>query len=446
MLFAGVGVADGCCFSSGGTDSDHGVMPMIHPTVAYLVNQYPKVSHSFIRREILALERLGFVVHRWASRGWDGDCPDPVDLEEQRRTKYLLAAGSFSLVRALVGSLFTRPKAFISAAWLALACSRGHDRPWPVHLAYLAQACVAFRWAGEAGVTHVHAHFGTNPAEVAMLLSALGGPPFSFTVHGPEEFDKPESLHLRRKIRESAFVVAISSYGRSQLYRWAALSDWPKVKIVHCGLDASFTDVGVESVTDLPRLVCVGRLCEQKGQLLLIQAAHLLLQRGVVFELVLAGDGEMRSEIEALALECGLMDVLRITGWISGEQVSRELRAARALVLPSFAEGLPVVIMEAMALCRPVISTFVAGIPELVRPEENGWLVPAGDVESLAVAMRTCLSSDSGRLNEMGAAGRERVMQRHSADVEAAKLADWFKHPAGSSNMRVMRSAPKQSK
>lgn len=419
---------------------------MTRPTIAYLVNQYPKVSHSFIRREILALERLGFVVHRWASRGWDGDCPDPADLAERRRTKYLLSVGPLGLVIALLGTLRTFPKAFISAFWLALACSRGHDRPWPVHLAYLAQACVALKWARDAGVTHVHAHFGTNPAEVAMLLSALGGPPFSFTVHGPEEFDKPESLHLRSKVMESAFVVAISSYGRSQLYRWAAHSDWPKVKIVHCGLDAQFTDREVESVTDLPRLVCVGRLCEQKGQLLLIQAAHLLLKQGVVFELVLAGDGEMRSEIESLALEFGLMDVLRITGWISGEQVSLELRAARALVLPSFAEGLPVVIMEAMALGRPVISTFVAGIPELVRPEENGWLVPAGDVEELAVAMRACLSADPRRLNEMGAAGRERVMQRHSADVEAAKLAEWFQQSVGSSDMRVMRSAPEQPK
>ena len=132
------------------------------------------------------------------------------------------------------------------------------------------------------------------------------------------------------------------------------------------------------------RLVCVGRLCEQKGQLLLVEAAHRLTAQGVDFELVLAGDGEMRGAIEALITHHNLQGRVRITGWISGEQVRNEILAARALVLPSFAEGLPVVIMEAMALRRPVISTFVAGIPELVRPGEHGWLVPAGDVEALA--------------------------------------------------------------
>ena len=417
---------------------------MTRPAVAYLVNQYPKVSHSFIRREILALERLGLVVHRWASRGWDADCPDPADLAEQRRTRYLLAAGRLSLVTALLGTLLTNPKAFIFSARLAWQCSRGSDRPWPVHLVYLAQACVALKWAREVGVTHVHAHFGTNPTEVAMLLTALGGPPFSFTVHGPEEFDKPQSLHLQRKIQRSAFVVAISSYGRSQIYRWAALADWPKVQVVHCALDAQFTDRPLQPATHLPRLVCVGRLCEQKGQLLLIQAVQLLLKQGVACELVLAGDGEMRAEIEALIREGGLTERVRITGWSSGEQVARELQTARALVLPSFAEGLPVVIMEAMALGRPIISTFVAGIPELVRPGENGWLVPAGDIEALAGAMRACLEAAPDRLNAMGAAGRERVLLHHCADVEAAKLAAWFQQSAASADKPAMSYTPGQ--
>ena len=444
MLFAGGWVTDARCVSRCGNDRHHGAMRMIRPVIAYLINQYPKVSHSFIRREILALERQGFVVHRWASRGLDADCTDPSDLIERTRTRYLLASGPLGLLAALLSTVLTRPKAFLSTVKLALRCSRGSDRPWPVHLAYLAQACVALKWAREDGVTHVHAHFGTNPTEVAMLLTALGGPPVSFTVHGPEEFDKPQSLHLQRKIQHSAFVVAISSYGRSQIYRWAALADWPKVKVVHCALDAQFTDRVLQPATHLPRLVCVGRLCEQKGQLLLIHALQLLLKQGVACELVLAGDGEMRAEIEALIREGGLTERVRITGWIGGEQVAHELQAARALVLPSFAEGLPVVLMEAMSLGRPVISTFVAGIPELVRPGENGWLVPAGDVGALADAMRACLEATTEQLNAMGAAGRERVLQRHCADVEAAKLAAWFQPPASSADQRCMFSLTNQ--
>jgi len=399
---------------------------MTRPVIAYLINQYPKVSHTFIRREVLALERQGLEVHRWASRGWDADCPDPADQAEQQRTRYLLAGGAMAMALALLRVAAFKPRRFADAANLAWQCSKGADRPLWIHLAYLAQACIALQWAKEARVSHVHAHFGTNPAEVAMLLAELGGPPFSFTAHGPEEFDKPEALHLQRKIGRSAFTVAISSYGRSQLYRWAATTDWPKIKVVHCGVDAQFAGQPPQPVPASSRLVCVGRLCEQKGQLVLLQAAQLLLRRGIHLELVLAGDGEMRSDIEVLIREYGLGEGVRITGWISGEQVLCEVQAARALVLPSFAEGLPVVIMEAMALGRPVISTFVAGIPELVQAGENGWLVPAGDVEALADVMQACLETSTERLDVMGLNGRQRVLQRHDVNVEAAKLAGWF--------------------
>jgi len=174
----------------------------------------------------------------------------------------------------------------------------------------------------------------------------------------------------------------------------------------------------------------VGRLCEQKGQLLLLEAARLLAARAVDFEIVLAGDGEMRAEIEALVVRHGLQGRVRITGWISGAQVREEILAARALVLPSFAEGLPVVIMEAMALRRPVLTTYVAGIPELVRAGENGWLFPAGAVEELAEAIADCLGQSAESLQRMGDAAHRRVLERHDIDTEAARLGGFFKVPA----------------
>jgi len=170
----------------------------------------------------------------------------------------------------------------------------------------------------------------------------------------------------------------------------------------------------------------VGRLCEQKGQLLLVEAAYRLATRGIPFELVLAGDGELRSEIEAMIRRDKLQDQVRITGWITGSEVREQIQAARALVLPSFAEGLPIVIMEAMALKRPVISTFVAGIPELVVPGEHGWLVPAGDVEVLADVMRVCLEMPADTIARMGEAAHKRVVERHSVATEAAKLHKFF--------------------
>lgn len=416
--------------------------------VAYLINQYPKVSHSFVRREIHALERAGVTVLRLASRGWDDASPDPGDQAERSRTRYALQHGAGPLLAALAREALRSPGRFLAAAKLALACSRGSDRPWPVHLIYLAQACLFLGWIREAGVTHVHAHFGTNPAEVAMLVEALGGPGYSFTVHGPEEFDRPQAIALGTKAARSRFVVAISSFGRSQLYRWAPASHWPRIEVVHCGLEASFHEAAPPIAAAVPRLVCVGRLCEQKGQLLLVQAVDRLVRDGVPVELVLAGDGEMRPDIEALVAERGLQRHVRITGWISGAQVREEILAARALVLPSFAEGLPVVLMEALALQRPVISTYVAGIPELVRDGDCGWLVPAGDVQALAGALRDCLAADLDTLRRMGAAGRARAVARHDIDHEAARLAALFvRHgsadrPATAGSTQAVRTEP----
>ena len=401
-------------------------VPLPGARVAYLVNHYPKVSHTFVRREILALERAGVTVLRYAMRGWDAVPPDPEDAREQTLTRYLVRGGLIPLLASTVRTAAAHPGRFWSALVQAMSLSRRSDRGVAYHFVYLFEACCLLRWLQAARADHVHAHFGTNGATVALLVRNLGGPPYSFTVHGPEEFDRPEAIGLAAKIAAARFVVAISSYGRSQLYRWSALADWAKVHVVHCGLERGFHAAGGPATEPSARLVCVGRLCEQKGQLLLIDAASRLAARGIAFELVLAGDGEMRAEIEAAIRDRGLASRVRVTGWVSSAAVRDEMLAARALVLPSFAEGLPVVIMEAMSLGRPVVSTFVAGIPELVRAD-NGWLVPAGDVEALADAMEACLATTAERLAEMGRRAKERVLARHDIDVSAARLSALFR-------------------
>lgn len=394
--------------------------------IAYLINQYPKVSHTFIRREILALERQGFDVQRIALRGWDGELVDPEDWQERARTRYVLREGVSALLWAALRTLLTAPVRFFSALGLAIRMGWRAERPLPYHLAYLAEACRVLPWLESFGATHVHAHFGTNSAEVAMLANALGGPPYSVTVHGPVEFDMPKFIGIGEKVRRASFVVAVSSFGRSQIYRWVDQTQWPKIKVVHCGLESAFHEVESKSNVAGRRLVCVGRLCETKGQLLLVEAAARLAREGVDFELVLAGDGEIRPRIEELIVRHGIVTQVRITGWISSRQVREEILAARALVLPSFAEGLPVVIMEAMALRRPVLTTYVAGIPELVRPGKHGWLFPAGDVDELVAAMEDCLSRSDEELRVMGEAAYARVMERHSIDVAATKIARLF--------------------
>jgi len=246
-----------------------------------------------------------------------------------------------------------------------------------------------------------------------MYARMLGGPPYSFTVHGPAEFQAPTALGA--KVHDAAFAVAISSFGRSQLYLHCAYEDWPKIKVIHCGLERSFFEGACTGAGDSRRFVCVGRLCREKGQLLLIEAVARLRDRGVHFELLLAGDGPMRGEAESLIAHFGLAQQVRISGWISSEEV-----------LPTFDEGLPVVLMEALALCRPVVTTYVAGIPELVRAGENGWLIPAGSVGELADALEACLAASPEILQRMGEAGRERVRARHAIDIEAQKLIELF--------------------
>lgn len=395
--------------------------------IAYLVNRYPAISHSFIRREILALERQGHQILRISVRGWVEEQLTKEDQLEQARTHYVLRDGALPLVLALLRVLLTDPIRLVAAALLTFKVGRRAERPMPVQLIYLLEACRIVLWLRKEKADHVHAHFGTNSAQLAMLVRELGGPSYSFTCHGPEEFDKARLIGLTEKIERANFVVAISSFGRSQLYRYAGHEHWKKIKVIHCGIESAFHESAPHDGRISQRLICVGRLCEQKGQFLLLDAARLLVERGIKFELVLAGDGEMRQELEHLIDRHRLKDIVRITGWIGSDQVREEILASRALVLPSFAEGLPVVIMEAMALRKPVISTFVAGIPELVQPEQHGWLVPAGDVEALASAMQDCLAALPQTIAEIGAKAHARVLERHDVDKEALKLVELFR-------------------
>jgi len=394
--------------------------------VAYLVNQYPKISHSFIRREILALERRGLEIIRISLRGWDLELVDPDDLSERGRTRFVLQGGLLALLPAIARMLFGYPVYFFRALSVAWRMSRGSNRPIFVHLGYFAEACRVLGWLREEKVEHVHAHFGTNSAEVAMLVNELGGPRWSFTVHGSELIDNPEAIGLSEKVRHCTFVVAISSFGRAQLYRLVEIHHWPKIQLIRCGLEPDFYSATATPISPNRRLVCVGRLSAEKGQLLLVQAAARLAACGMKFELVLAGDGPLRDDIQQYVAGHNLHAHVRLAGWISNDLVRHEILASRALVLPSFMEGLPVVIMEGMALRRPVIATCVGGIPELVSSGEHGWLVPPGDVDALADTMRDCLETPSEVLERFGEAAYRKVIAHHNVDTEAAKLAKLF--------------------
>ena len=394
--------------------------------IAYLMPTYPMPSATFIRREVAALEAAGVTVHRFAARRFAGELSDAADRVEQERTCYILDAGPWGLAVALIAEAVTRPGRWLAAVAATIRLGRRSEQGMIWHLIYLAEACLLRHRLARCGVHHVHVHFGTNAASVALLCRMLGGPSYSITIHGPEDFDAPRQLALRDKVHHAAFVVAISQFTRSQLCRWAAPDDWRKIHVIHCGLDEIFLSPVLTPVPVQARLVNIGRLSEQKGQLLLVEAAAHLHAQDVSFELVIVGDGPLRGELERLIDHHGLEGRVRITGFLDNQGVRRELQAARALVMPSFAEGLPVVIMEALALGRPVISTHIAGIPELVEPGRNGWLVPAGAVEPLVTAMSAALTSSTSALEAMGRAGAARVAEQHNVVIEVKKLADLF--------------------
>jgi colanic acid/amylovoran biosynthesis glycosyltransferase len=387
--------------------------------IAYLMNSYPMTSTTFIPREIEALERRGVTVERYAIRHWDVKLVDPKDIAEQERTHYILTGNAGGLVKAFFRELIENPGGLLKAFrpwWSLIRTARGGVIR---HIAYLFEAIYFRQRMAADGIGHVHVHFLTNSTAVAMLAHVMGGPGYSATVHGPDELTDAPLLDFPAKIGYASFIAAITHFCKSQLIRFSSIAMGDKIRIVHCGLNLE--DFEPSPPPDNQTFVCVGRLCPQKGQAQLPAVAAALRDEFPGFKILLVGDGESRKEIEAEIARLGVGEQVIIKGWMANSEVRETVRGARAFLLPTFAEGLPVVIMEALALGRPVISTYIAGIPELVD-EECGWIVPAGDIDALTKAMRDALTATPQQLAALGAEGRARVEAGHDVDKEAEKL------------------------
>ncbi len=405
--------------------------------IAYLLNTYPLPSSTFIRREIEALERLGLTIYRFAMRRWTETLVEERDQAEARKTTYLLDR-KIELILHLSLELLGNTAGVLRALWLTRDfTARGYVRG----IAYFLEAVRFKREAERRSIQHFHAHFSSNAATVAVLAQELGGPTFSFTVHGPEDFHDAEPNRLLLKIHKAAFVVVISDYAWGQLATRTGPRCWHKIHVVRCGLDLE--EFQPSDVPNSQEIVCIGRLTPRKGQVLLPLAVAKALAGGHELHMTLIGDGPIWPEIVDEIDRLELKGHVHLAGWGSDAEVRQAIAASRALVLPTFSEGLPVVVLEALALGRPVIATYVAAIPEILDAT-CGWPVPAGDVEELAAAMVRALRADTSELSAMGRIGRQRVAERHDIRGSAAQLRNLFRQYASSDDKFASKVRPEQ--
>lgn len=400
------------------------------PRLAYLTSVYPAVSHTFIQREIAGLRAMGFDVETCSVRRPGPDhLTGPEEREAAAETFYILetARRATTLPAALLFAL-RRP----GRAWRTLALAWRTAPPGLrgglKQMAYLAEAMILARHLQARGVEHLHNHFADPSANVAMLTSALGAIPFSYTLHGPAELYEPEKWQLREKTARARFVACISHFARAQAMYFSAPRDWHKLRIIHCGV---LPERYEQPDTPRPagtRLIFVGRLTAIKGLRILLDAFAQARETRPDLHLTLVGDGDDRAHLEQLAAPLG--NSVHFAGYLSQAAVAEALARADVFVLPSFAEGLPVVLMEAMASARPVIATQLAGVSELVEDGVSGFVVPAGDAATLADRIGRLADDPALRLR-MAAAGRARVRADFDVRQEAARIGALFAGQGG---------------
>jgi len=413
--------------------------------IAFLCSEYPAISHTFVLREVEALRRLGAAITTFSIRRTHPDrLLSEADRSAAKSTIAILPPSWPRLLRAHLGLILKAPAAYASTLALALRLAppglRG--RLWQVF--YFAEATMLWSECRERGIRHIHVHLANAAADLALLAAHLGTAveperpwSWSFTMHGPTEFGDLSHYRLAEKLRDARFVVCISDFARSQLMALSEPRDWERLDVVHVGIPVDqFTRSGVRPPgADRDSILYIGRLVPEKGQAVLLEAVALLAARGHLVDVTLAGEGALRGDLEGLAEQLGIAPRVSFLGAVGQDRLRELYEAASIFCLPSFAEGVPVVLMEAMAMELPVVSTRIAGIPELIEDGVGGFLVAPGRPDELAGRLESLLSDPSLR-QELGARGREAVLREFDAERSAVQLYELFVE-------RLLGSAPK---
>jgi glycosyltransferase involved in cell wall biosynthesis len=401
--------------------------------MAYLLSRYPAISHTFFLNEICELRKLGFVIDVASinTPNWPSDSLPEREAEEQAATLYIKSMSRTRIARLLVALMFTRPEVVLRGIAAALRLAPGNLHATAYAFFYLIEALIVGSWLHQRGHTHLHVHFGGPVATVGMLTSLAWQIPYSLMIHGPDEFYDVDQLYLKNKVANAQFVFCISEYCRSQIMKVSDPKDWSKLHVLRLGVDARlFVPSSSRQENRIREIVCVGRLVPAKGQLVLVRAVASLLSQGYPVRLRLIGDGEDRGRLETLIQQEGLSDSIVLEGALDHQTTRRVLGNADVFALASFAEGLPVALMEAMAMEIPCVSTFIAGIPELIRDGLDGLLVPPSSHEALAEAIKR-LVVDIDLRRSLGTSGRQRVLEFYDLHRNMRVLADAFRRQIG---------------
>jgi colanic acid/amylovoran biosynthesis glycosyltransferase len=403
------------------------------PQIAYLVSQYPATSHTFILREVIGLRRGGM---RIVTASINADLRPlatlTTDEQEERQHTYVIKHhGVAGALVAHIAALLRHPLGYWRGLRAAGKRSIINPRKTLLNLFHFTEALMIGRWMRKQHTTHLHVHFATAAASVASLAKQVFPMSLSMTVHGPDEFANVQDEHFAEKVQAADFVVCISNFARSQTMQHSSPANWGKLEVARLGVDPSLYAAARKSTAAAPfTMLCVGRLTPAKGQHLLLEAMARLRERGEQVQLVLVGDGPDRVSLQALAQQLQLEEIVTFCGALNQDEVKAAYQRCDAFVLPSFAEGIPVVLMEAMAFGLPCVSTRIAGIPELITDGENGFLTSPSDIEDLVSRLHLLINDPELRAR-LGASGRARVCDAYNLDTNITLLDTVFRRRLG---------------
>jgi len=389
--------------------------------IAYLLSRYPAVSHTFFLKEVVGLRERGIDIRVASINPPDRsrESLPPVEGIEADHTYYVKSGGIVGLGLRVLTVAVGNPIVTLRGLHAALRLGGWDMKARAYAVFYLAEALLVGQWMRRQSLHHLHVHFGGAVATVGMITAQAWQVPWSITLHGPDEFFDQEAFYLRQKVESAVFVVCISDFCRSQVMRLAPNLTEDRFEVVRLGVDCTAllppipSEPGVIRSAKDAGLVCTGRMVSAKGHRILLEALAPLAAEGVPISCTLIGDGPERFSLEALSGRLGIAGLVRFVGALAHQATLAEVARADLFVLASFAEGLPVALMEAMALGVPCISTTIAAIPELIEDGENGLLVSPSNVPALSDALRK-LAADADLRLRLGQRARATVEQQYN--------------------------------